>query len=656
MSLLPYKEIEKQARLRASEVQTLYQERVPQAKWLRLETNGAVLFTPGELSRLPMKARQFFLAGNSAQYKTDRIALRSTDLILLDGNYSGGVGGAKRFESFLNLATEFGEIPELLTLLSDKKKEEWKAKLALWDNLIGLGTAQFYALTALSLLEKKTFPEVAKAELILRKLYEGYFLTLLGQSTDHLVNLVRSDLRRMKQLVEPYHQAWVKYADLDLFRTDHECPAAQALGTAYWWVAHGKLAGYDVAIAPLLGGIDTSEAVQFIERHRQEFGFAAELFPRDYVYLLPKVTPIGGASRSMRERGVVVSLYDQQRERIAKFDRDSRAVIIDDTLATGASPKNLRKFLQANSKIQQVDQRLHYVGTRWAVNDVASPEEMAASYGLAILPQTRKFLGKHRQEETLEPRIRTRDSLNASRRTQDGFEIAQRLAEAKDSGRAMGVGFDVFGTLIGAPNFDSKRRKEVLFKVWLERLKTWQPGISEARLRSTYLKVREKLVLSAKEKNGELAEFSDHELWSEILKSLGVGQDGQRAKEMLFDEVVYEMATHQVLPGMIEAVQTAVQLFGSSAVGVFSNSRLPREEMIALLRHFGFVGPGRLDEKNILVSSALGRQKPDTKTMNSLAEKLGVPVRQLIFIGDGWVDIRAAGRTKAIGWQVVPHR
>lgn len=133
--LTAYQRVEKNARNRAKEIQKMYLESVPQAKWLRLDVNGAVLMTPEEFSMLQSNVREFFSLGNMSHYKDDRVALRGENVILLDGHYSGGVSGNLRSERFLSVAEQCSRsIPALLAQLSDQNKEQWKAKIALSRN------------------------------------------------------------------------------------------------------------------------------------------------------------------------------------------------------------------------------------------------------------------------------------------------------------------------------------------------------------------------------------------------------------------------------------------------------------------------------------------------------------------------------------------
>lgn len=74
------------------------------------------------------------------------------------------------------------------------------------------------------------------------------------------------------------------------------------------------------------------------------------------------------------------------------------------------------------------------------------------------------------------------------------------------------------------------------------------------------------------------------------------------------------------------------------------------ENVYQLLGGYGFIGEeGMLRSDNIFTSSDLGVRKPDVRTLQYLAEKLGVLIRRLMFIGDSKEDMLAVSRTKAVG-------
>lgn len=152
-TLLDYRKIEANVRVRVKLAKSEYLTKIPQANWLRLDLDGAILLTPAEFSQLPLSSREFFLDGNASCYKNDRVALRGEYTILLDGYYSGGPRGDMRADYFLNVAQRYQKaIPEVLKELSDNTREQWKAKLAVWDNLTHLSIAQFHALKTITLL------------------------------------------------------------------------------------------------------------------------------------------------------------------------------------------------------------------------------------------------------------------------------------------------------------------------------------------------------------------------------------------------------------------------------------------------------------------------------------------------------------------------
>lgn len=113
-TLLNYCKVGADVRARAKQVKLEYLARIPQASWLRLDMDGAVLLTPAEFSKLPQLSREFFLDGNMSCYRNDRVAMRGKHTILLDGYYSGGPTGEMRVDYFLETAQRYQKaVPEV---------------------------------------------------------------------------------------------------------------------------------------------------------------------------------------------------------------------------------------------------------------------------------------------------------------------------------------------------------------------------------------------------------------------------------------------------------------------------------------------------------------------------------------------------------------
>ena len=194
----------------------------------------------------------------------------------------------------------------------------------------------------------------------------------------------------------------------------------------------------------------------------------------------------------------------------------------------------------------------------------------------------------------------------------------------------------------------------LLSNLWLEKIRTWLPEVTLEKFLSAYSRIREHIETSARRDRGPFAEFRDDELWLEVLSALGVSHPNQKIHEILGVELEYDRQVRSPVPEMVNAVKEAIALYGKDAVGVFSNSRMPREHVIDLLKAHGFVGKeGMLKEENILVSSDLGIKKPDSRAIEALSHLLSIPTREIIFIGNDIDDIRAAGRANAIGVQFV---
>ena len=233
-SRLAYKRVEQNARDRADETREKYLESVPQAEWLRLDVNGTVLMTPEEFSVLPGQVRGFFTDGNMSHYKKDRVGLRGENIILLDGHYSGGVASNLRCDRFLSVAQQYlDSVPMLLPQLSDQNKEQRKAKLAIWENLSSLSVAQFHALKALSLLENDSTIEETRAKRDMSHMFEGYFNTVLGISTDHYIDQTSDSLKSIIDSVSSQHELFIRHGPYDLFRTEREASGAYALMGAF---------------------------------------------------------------------------------------------------------------------------------------------------------------------------------------------------------------------------------------------------------------------------------------------------------------------------------------------------------------------------------------------------------------------------------------
>jgi FMN phosphatase YigB (HAD superfamily) len=193
-----------------------------------------------------------------------------------------------------------------------------------------------------------------------------------------------------------------------------------------------------------------------------------------------------------------------------------------------------------------------------------------------------------------------------------------------------------------------------LYNLWISKIQKWSPKITFDEFVFTYKNARELIEKNAQKNRGEFAEFRDDELWMEILTRLNIAHPKEKTPDMLEVELEYERQIRQPVPEMVKVVKEAIALYGEKSVGVFSNSRMPKEHVVELLKAHGFVGiEGMLKEENILVSSDLGVKKPDSKTIENLSSVISVPPREIIFIGDDAVDVNATGRSQAIGVQLI---
>jgi putative hydrolase of the HAD superfamily len=652
--LASYKRVEERARARAHEVKKLYLQSVPQAKWLRLDVNGAVLMTPAELSLLPANVQKFFLHGNMSHYKTDRIALRGSDLILLDGHYSGGVAGDLRTDQFLALASRYRIVPTLIASLDDHSIERWKATLALWDILSALAVAQFHALKSASLLSHDERVDVHRAERDMSAMFDGFFNTLLGRPSDLSIGNLSKSIESIIDNISSQKETLVGLSSYDLFRTEREAPGAYSLMGAFSWAMEGKLRNADLAIGLLLGGIDGIEAIRFLDRNQHDLGLSKEHFPRSYQYILPRVKPIGQKTRISGKRTDDCPLLGAQAGFLSRISKNANIVIVDDMATTGATISEIKVILHAQ-QVTAVKCFVNQVGTRWAINDVAPSEAMESFSAVAVSPTTRAFRGKHLGIEKLLQRLRTHQALEATRRFSHGLEIIPYLKQAKLEGIALGVGLDLFGTLIEDIAYDRDKRRTALHSLWLKRLQGGRHKITAEEFLSAYKRTRQRVEDRARRARGTFAEFRNDEFWLELLLALGVSDPDAVMGEMLYIELEFERRGRHPVPGMQSVVTEAVSLFGAGAVGVFSNSRMPRAHVLALLRAFDFVGDkGPLKEENVLVSSDIGVKKPDPKTIGALCDRLSIPVSKIIFIGNDTADIRAAGRANAVGAQLIP--
>lgn len=658
-TLLDYRKIEAETRARAKQVSLEYTARIPQASWFRLDLDGAVLLTPAEFSQLPKSSREFFLDGNTSFYRNDRVAMRGERTILLDGYYSGGSKGELRADYFLEIAESFRKAaPEVLEELSDNHEGQWKAKLAVWDNLINLGVAQFHAVKAITLLNKFPTEERVlignKSQQLMSNMFDGYFSTLLGRPTTHLATSCSDAISSMIKSVDSHQEEFKRWGEYDLFRTERgEVVSPQALMAAYFWIKEGLLDDSDVVIAPMLGCIDVVESLRFLANFNEGFNFINQRLPRKYTYILPRVTPIGRSSRSMGERSGTIPLYDGQTYEITSMEQDTTVVFVDDTAFTGTSLKELKAFVLNQRAVMNKRTLVASVGTRWAVNDLSPAEELGDLKAVGISPTMRTFKGRFQGIETLLSRYRVRQRLDVSRRVEDADQIIDILKKAAYWESVDGVGLDLFGTLIGYDSYDREGRRRELHAKFLEKIREWNPKINESQFQEVYWNTRIQLEMLTQESEGVYGEFQDQDLWSRFVSIFGISDSEEKARILLSIELKHELQKYSAIPGMLQVVREAVKLFGSDHVGVFSNSRLSSENVYQLLDNYGFIGDEMLRPDNVFTSSDLGVRKPDVKTLQYLSERLGVLTRRLMFIGDSKEDMKAALRTKSVGVQLI---
>lgn len=659
-SILDYRKIEAEARTRARQVRSEYIASIPQANWLKLDIDGAVLLTPAEFSQLPQLSREFFLNGNMSQYKDDRIAMRGERIILLDGYYSGGPDGEMRAGYFLEVAQNFRKAaPEIFRELSDDIEEQWKVKLALWDNLMSLGVSQFHGLKAITLLG--SYPSEQRVLLtstslqLMSNMFEGYFSTLCGRPTTQLAARCPNDILSMMDLVNSHQEEFKRWGEYDLFRNEREVVGTQALMASYSWIQEGLLDDAEVIIGPLLGVIDVIESLRFITKFKKEFNISNRRLPQKYMYILPKIMPIGRSSRSMEERSGAIPLYDDQSLEIASMPKNTTVAFVDDTAFTMSSLRELKDFVSKHCEVRDKVTLVASVGTRWAVNDLSPAQELGDLKAVGISPTMKTFKGKFQGVETLLSRYRIRQRLDATRRIENVDQIMDVLREVNHWKSVDGVGFDLFGTLIGNKFYDRENRRRELHREFLEKIHEWNPQVNETEFGEAYWAVRTQLEETTQGSNGINAEFKDLDLWSRILSMFGLSETEDKAHTLLLIELNHELKEYFALPGMLQVVKEAIALFGHDHVGVFSNYRLPSEIAIRLLNNYGFVGKeiGMLRPDSIFTSSDLGVRKPDAKTLQYLSGKLGVLTRRLMFIGDSKEDMLAALRTKAVGVRLI---
>ena len=659
-TLLDYHRVDVKVRIRAKQLKLEYAAKVSQASWLRLDLDGAVLLTPTEFSQLPHLSREFFLDGNTSHYRNDRVAMRGKHTILLDGYYSGGPKDEMRVDYFLEVAQRYQKaVPEVLKELSDDKEEQWKAKLAVWDNLINLSAAQFHALKAITLLHNYSTEErdsiTNKSQQFMSDMFEGYFSTLCGRPTYHLVARCSDDILDMMDLVTSHKEELKKWGEYDLFRTEREVVSAEAFMAAYSWVRDGLLDDAEVVISPLIGSIDVIESLRFIAKFREELDLSNHKLPQKYMYILSKIAPIGRSSRSMEEREGVILLYHSQSSEIESLPKNTAVVFVDETVSTGASLRELKAFVSQHNEVEERRTLAVSLGTRWAVNDTAPAQELGNLKAVGFSPTMRIFKGKYLEVETLLSRYRVRQRLDVSRRVENTDQILDALRSADYWKSIDGVGFDLFGTLIDDDSYDRETRRHELHAKFLEKIGELDSQVNESQFNEVYWNTRAKLEILAQRSEGIHAEFKDLDLWSSVLSVVGVSDAEERARDLLIIELDYEIKKYSAVSGMLQVVKEAVTIFGSNHVGVFSNSRLPSEVVSKLLDNYGFIGEenGMLKPDNVFTSSGLGVRKPDAITLLYLSERLGVLTKRLMFIGDSKEDMQAALRTKSIGVQLM---
>lgn len=573
-TLLDYRKIEVDVRARARLTKSEYLTKISQAKWLRLDLDGAVLLTPAEFSQLPLLSSEFFLDGNASCYKNDRVAMRGENTILLDGYYSGGPKGDMRADYFLNVAQRYQKaIPEVLKELSDDTKEQWKAKLAVWDNLTNLSVAQFHALKAITLLhnypseQRRTITETSQQ--LMNNMFEGYFSALCGRPTTHLADRCCDDISSMINLVSYHQEVFRKWGDYDLFRTEREVVSPQAFMAAYSWTREGLLRDTEVVIGPLLGSIDVIESLRFIAKFKKEFDLPNHRLPQKFMYILSKIAPIGKLSRSMDERSGVILLYDSQSSDIAALPKETPSTFVDDSAFTKSSITELKAFVSKHGEINDKRTLVASLGSRWAVNDTAPAQELDDLKAMGISPTMRAFKGRYLGVETLLSRYRVRQRLDASRKVENGNQLMAVLRNAYHWRSIDGVGFDLFGTLISDKSYNEEIRRQELHAKFLEKIHEWNPQVNESRFQEIYWGTRAELEILTQANEGIYAEFKDLDLWSKILSTLGLSDAEKKARNLLVTERDYELTKYSVTPGMLQVVKEAIALFGSDHIGVF---------------------------------------------------------------------------------------
>jgi putative hydrolase of the HAD superfamily len=204
------------------------------------------------------------------------------------------------------------------------------------------------------------------------------------------------------------------------------------------------------------------------------------------------------------------------------------------------------------------------------------------------------------------------------------------------------IGFDLFDTLIVVENFALPRSVSTL----VEKLQKVGIPVEENEFAPVYVEAAKKIVTEAKQTGHE----THNSFWiSGALHKLNVpiSPDDDRLREAI-DAYFVEFLSHaRLIPQVIETLNQLKQKYKLGLLSNFTHAPAAKKFITHLNLSSLF--------DTIIISGELGYRKPHPFTYNTLIEKLGVTVEEIIYVGDNLEDDVEGAETEGISTIWMDH-
>jgi phosphoglycolate phosphatase-like HAD superfamily hydrolase len=650
--------------------------------------DGAVLYKRKDFSQLPPFLNRFFTndrascpsalfayqtsydddpSGITVKDMSHYVVLRGSRYYDYDGKYNFGPNEEPAVYLLLNNLAEDAQVaPQLLGGTLPENVPAWLQRIASWDYIRNDLATLYYLKRCQGVLQPQVTDNLILT-LIERSVYQAngaYFDALLLRQphfpADIFSNVVKAAARSREQLVDFIHT----HHDLDLIRSHRELASPQALLFAAHLAFNTQLFDRtDIIVAPLFGGLDIAAALQYVGQHGDsifkdvtgtDVVKTATVFPK-IINILPKIS----LRATFRRPGQTDHLHNQldtldQESAITKqyISNAHKVALVDDSAGTLGTVRNIKNWISGLNPTAEVEVKIAtaHSGIRWARQQNTAIAEHLQTESIALAPVTHNLTRRvyHWGSLYLPDKVITQRALYTDRIIYSNSEIVAIIDQLQRHQIVRGVGFDLYETLVRR-TIGNRERRNLLNQHAVAVLQTYGFTITA----EDYYQHTAPIWAQAK----RTKEASQKEVpYQETLKSMVINICTRKqwplsnelltqlVEELYTAEIQLEMETTIVepeTPKILEYIQ-AQQL----PLGIYSNTPYKPSDMLSIMQQTGL--SAYFPSQQVLFSSETGLMKPHRETMYLLARNLGIEPKNLVFVGNSFVDIAAAASARAI--------